>query len=271
MKEISVVIPTFDRPAMLAETLYLLGKQSVAPDEVVLVDNGTTPAILAEDAARPFPLRCFRISARAGAAQARNFGAAVANGRYVAFLDDDDFWDPDYVERLKRHIAMGANGGPAMIVARVDHLENGARHLFRFAGDARQFEQCFYFNPGYLGSSITVERATFLELGGFDVSFDTGEDKELAIRYMSNDRSIVYDADLVAVNRVHERTLSGRIDHVKTARLLLQKYRADINAKIRVKTLREAYKKSGRKRYLVHIFVLKLVLALLSLRPIQAK
>ena len=249
---------------MLEETLHLLGKQSVAPDEVVLVDNGTTPTILPEGAARPFPLRCFRISARAGAAQARNFGAAVAKGRYVAFLDDDDFWDPDYVERLRRLTAVGA--GPAMIVARVDHLEKGERHFFRFAGDARKFEQCFYFNPGYLGSSLTVERATFLDLGGFDVSFETGEDKELAIRYMSNDRSIVYDAGLVAVNRVHERTLSGRIDHVKTAQLLLQKYRAYINAKIRVKTLREAYKKSGQKRYLVHIFVLKIVLALLSLR-----
>ena len=264
MNELSVVIPTFDRPAMLEETLHLLGKQSVAPDEVVLVDNGTTPTILPEGAARPFPLRCFRISARAGAAQARNFGAAVAKGRYVAFLDDDDFWDPDYVERLRRLTAVGA--GPAMIVARVDHLEKGERHFFRFAGDARKFEQCFYFNPGSLGSSLTVERATFLDLGGFDVSFETGEDKELAIRYMSNDRSIVYDAGLVAVNRVHERTLSGRIDHVKTAQLLLQKYRAYINAKIRVKTLREAYKKSGQKRYLVHIFVLKIVLALLSLR-----
>jgi glycosyltransferase involved in cell wall biosynthesis len=254
---------------MLQETLSLLGQQSVAPDEVVLVDNGTTPTVLREGAAHPFPLRYFRISSRAGAAQARNFGAAVAKCRYVAFLDDDDYWDPDYVERLKRLTAIGA--GPAMIVARVDHLEKGDRHFFRFAGDARQFEQCFYFNPGYLGSSLTVERATFLELGGFDVSFDTGEDKELAIRYMSNGRSIVYDADLVAVNRVHERTLSGRIDHVKTAQLLLQKYRALINAKIRVKTLREAYKKSGQKRYLVHIFVLKIVLALLSLRPVQAK
>ncbi len=256
---------------MLQETLSLLGQQSVAPDEVVLVDNGITPTVLRETAAHPFPLRYFRISSRAGVAQARNFGAAVAKGRYVAFLDDDDYWDPDYVERLSRLIETGANGAPAMIVARVDHLEKGDRHLFRFAGDARQFEQCFYFNPGYLGSSLTVERATFLDLGGFDVSFDTGEDKELAIRYMSNHRSIVYDAGLVAVNRVHERTLSGRIDHVKTAKLLLQKYGADINAKIRVKTLREAYKKSGRKRYLVHIFVLKIVLALLSLRPAQAK
>ena len=80
---------------------------------------------------------------------------------------------------------------------------------------------------------------------------------------MVNGRSILYDAGLVAINRVHERTLSARIDHVKTAHLLLQKYRAQVNFRIRVKTLREAYKKSGRKRYLAHIFVLKIILALI--------
>ena len=57
MTELSVVIPTFDRPELLRETLGLLAKQSVAPDEVVVVDNGTVPASIAEDAPRPFALR----------------------------------------------------------------------------------------------------------------------------------------------------------------------------------------------------------------------
>jgi len=263
MNEISVVVPTFDRPEMLRETLRLLAKQSVAPDEVVVVDNGTTPTTLAEDAARPLVLRYFRIGARAGVAQARNFGVEMAKGRYVAFLDDDDFWEPDYVERLKKLMGTGEGKAPAMIVARVDHLDRGDRHLFRFAGDDKRMEACFYFNPGYLGSALTVERSAFLELGGFDVAFDTGEDKELAIRYMVNGRSILYDAGLVAINRVHEHTLSARIDHVKTAHLLLRKYRAQVNFRIRAKTLREAYKKSRRKRYLVHILALKIVLALI--------
>jgi glycosyltransferase involved in cell wall biosynthesis len=258
MNGIAVVIPTFNRPEMLKETLQLLSKQSVAPDEVVVVDNGTVPAAPA-GASQPYSLRHFRIWAQAGAAQARNFGAAMA-----AFLDDDDFWEPDYVERL-REIIDGARVAPSMIVGRIDHLDRGDRHSFRFAGDDRRLEACFYFNPGYLGSCLTVERKLFLELGGFDARFETGEDKELAMRYMAADRPVLYDAGLVAVNRVHEHTLSARIDHLKVARLLLQKYRAHASLGVRVKTMREAYKKAGRKRYALHILALKIVLVAIQL------
>ena len=263
---LSVVIPTFDRPELLHETLRLLAKQSVPPDEVVLVDNGTRPVSIAEDATRPFALRYFRIAARAGVAQARNFGAAVARGTYVAFLDDDDFWNPDYVERLRSIIRARAPGAAAMIVGSVDQLDTrsdpaAGRHFYRFAGNDPGLEACFYFNPGYLGSCLAVERSVFLQLGGFDTAFQTGEDKELAMRYMAAGRSIAYDAGLVAVNRVHGPTLSAHIDYVKTARLLLRKYRAHADFRVRVKTLREAYKKTRSKRYVFHLALLKIVLA----------
>ena len=270
MSELSVVIPTFDRPELLRETLGALAKQSLAPDEVVVVDNGTVPASLGEDASLPFALRYFRIAARAGVAQARNFGAQHAQGAYVAFLDDDDFWNPDYVERLRR-IIRERKPAPAMIVGSVDHLDTRSsapdRHFYRFAGNDPGLEPCFYFNPGYLGSCLTVERSVFLQLGGFDAAFQTGEDKELAMRYMAAGRPIVYDAGLVAVNRVHGPTLSAHIDHLKTARLLLQKYPAQADFRVRVKALREAYKKSRRKRYMFHLAVLKIALAFTRGKP----
>jgi hypothetical protein len=81
------------------------------------------------------------------------------------------------------------------------------------------------------------------------------------MRYMAAGRSIRYDAGLVAVNRVHGPTLSAHIDHLQTARALLQKYRAQADFRIRVKALREAYKKSRRKRYVFHLALLKIVLA----------
>lgn len=266
MNAISVVIPTFNRPELLVETLQQLGRQSVAPREVVVVDNGTQPTVLPETH-HPFVLRYFRICAGAGAAQARNFGAALASSHYVAFLDDDDFWEPDYIQRLSRIVNPGTDRAPAMVVARIDHLDNGDRHFFRFAGNDPRFEACFYFNPGYLGSAVTVERATFLALGGFDVAFKTAEDKDLAMRFMLHRCPIRYDAGLVAINRVHAQTLSRSIDHVQVARLLLQKYGDQVNLEIRARAWREAYKKSRRKRYLVPKFLLKLVLALASLRP----
>ena len=269
MSGLSVVIPTFDRPELLHETLQRLAGQTVAPDEVIVVDNGTVAASIAEDASRPFALRYFRIAPRAGVAQARNFGVAQAKGGYVAFLDDDDFWNADYLERLRTIV--GAPGAAALIVGSVDHLDLRGpapeRHFYRFAGRDPGLEPCFYFNPGYLGSCMTVERKAFMELGGFDSSFRTGEDKELAMRYMAAGRPIAYDAALVAVNRVHGPTLSAHIDHVETARRLLRKYSAQVDFRIRVKALREAYKKTRRKRYVLHLAAMKIVLAFTRRKP----
>jgi GT2 family glycosyltransferase len=261
MTGISVVIPTFDRPELLQETLRMLARQSRPPREALVVDNGTAPAALSGGAGYPYALRYFRIPARAGVSQARNFGAALAESRYVAFLDDDDLWEPDYIEILSGIVDDAAGRGPALVVARVDHLENGDRHFFRFAGDDPRMEACFYFNPGYLGSAMTVERSSFLDMGGFDPLFATGEDKELAMRCMAKGCRIVYDRRLVAINRVHADSLSHHIEYVKTARQLLRKYHAHVDRRVRLRTLREAYKKSRDKRYVAHRIVLKLLLA----------
>lgn len=267
---VSVVIPTFDRPRMLRETLSRLTDQTTLPKEVIVVDNGMTPCDPLEQQTYPFKLRYYRICSWAGSSQARNFGVALAKGSYIAFLDDDDFWERDYLERLLTIIRDNSAAPPAMIVGRVDHLENGERHFFRFAGDVRRLESCFYFNPGYLGSVLTVEKSTFLRLGGFDPTFRTGQDRELAIRYMINNCHIVYDADLISINRVHDNNISREIDHVESARLLLRKYRRHIGFKIHVRAWREAYKKTRKRRYLVHKLLLKVVLIFASVFPASA-
>jgi len=263
---ISVVIPTCDRHDMLQETLGLLRKQTALPAEVIVADNGAVPAALAW-ASYPFAVRHHRIGVRVGASRARNAGAAVAAGCYIAFLDDDDFWEADYLERLAALLARDPGAMPAMVVARIDHLDNGHRHPFRFAGDDPRLEPCFYFNPGYLGSAITVEKAAFLALGGFDAAFRTGEDKELAIRFMLERLRIVYDRELCAINRVHAASLSREIDSLTEARLLLQKHGRRVSFGVRMRTLREGYKKARKKRYFIHKLLLKLLLMAVPMSP----
>ncbi|MDZ7736252.1 MAG: glycosyltransferase [Gammaproteobacteria bacterium] len=96
---ISVVIPTCDRPGLLAEAVDSVVGQTLPPVQIVVVDNGNEPVSLAPvdadtrvDVIRGFP--------RMGVAQARNIGAILSIGSHVAFLDDDDAWDAYYLERV---------------------------------------------------------------------------------------------------------------------------------------------------------------------------
>jgi glycosyltransferase involved in cell wall biosynthesis len=93
--EVSVVIPTRDRSALLFTTLRGALAQEGVEHEVIVVDDGSddeTPDRLAAVGDRR--LRVVRHERSRGVAAARNSGIAEARGQWLAFLDDDDLWSP---------------------------------------------------------------------------------------------------------------------------------------------------------------------------------
>ena len=102
----SVVIPTMNRCAVLEETLRSLFAQSVAVDEIIIIDQSVDEATrqLADQYARNHKSRVIYIqgSGVTGAAQARNIGMARASGNIIFLFDDDVILEPDYVFQTLR-------------------------------------------------------------------------------------------------------------------------------------------------------------------------
>jgi glycosyltransferase involved in cell wall biosynthesis len=96
---VSVIIPTMRRPDLLRRALRTVLDQTCQSFEIIVVidgpDSDTVRALQAETDAR---IRVFKNAQPLGAGRARNIGVAKANGRYVAFLDDDDEWLPAKLE-----------------------------------------------------------------------------------------------------------------------------------------------------------------------------
>ena len=93
--DVTVVIPTRDRPSRLSATLAGVWRQRDVRLEVVLVDDGSEPHVAASyERLRSDRLRVLRDATPRGPAAARNAGIAAARGGWVAFLDDDDLWAP---------------------------------------------------------------------------------------------------------------------------------------------------------------------------------
>jgi glycosyltransferase involved in cell wall biosynthesis len=92
-ESVSVIIPVYNGAKYLAEAVDSALAQTVPPDEIVIVDDGSTdstPAVIASYGAR---VRTVRQDNRGGAA-AMNRGVAAATGTLIAFLDSDDLWEP---------------------------------------------------------------------------------------------------------------------------------------------------------------------------------
>ena len=119
----SVVVPTCDRPHLLAEAVDSILAQTVTDVEVLVVDDSVrTPAPEFGDER----VRVIRPGGGRGPGAARNTGLDAASGHYVAFLDDDDVWTPDRLDLALR----GLERAP-ISVCWTRHMESNARTRHR--------------------------------------------------------------------------------------------------------------------------------------------
>src|SRR6202162_5963963 len=98
--KVSVVIPTYNRAYIIGEALESVLTQSYLDFEIVVVDDGSTddtPEII--QAFQDERIRYIRLERNLGCSAAYNSGIAAATGELICFLDSDDIWRPDYLER----------------------------------------------------------------------------------------------------------------------------------------------------------------------------
>lgn len=107
--QLSVVIPTCDRPSLLLEAVSQLSLQTRRDFEIIVVDDASATApdeTALRTAAAPLSLVLVRHSNRRGGPAAKNTGAQHARGQVLAFLDDDDLLHPEFTERVLSAFAL---------------------------------------------------------------------------------------------------------------------------------------------------------------------
>jgi glycosyltransferase involved in cell wall biosynthesis len=183
MPEVSVVIPTRDRSRLLALTLHSVCWQRGVDLEVVVVDDGSTDDTAETVAGLADPrIRLVRQPVAQGVSAARNRGIAEAQGRWVAFLDDDDLWAPD---KLARQLEAARGTGRAWVYTGAVNVD---QHLQVLEGGPppppdRVVELLGSYNPVPAGASnVIVHADTLTRAGAFDRGLRRTEDWDLWIR-----------------------------------------------------------------------------------------
>jgi glycosyltransferase involved in cell wall biosynthesis len=180
---VTAIVITRDRPALLRDALASIAAQTQPPFEVLVGDDGTTPLSPTELPAAPSTtiVRCGGNSA----ASARNRAALDARGEVFAFLDDDDLWRPTHLERIAAAFAdprveLAYEGA---VIAREVVADDGTRSVVERRLLARPWQAEVMRENDYVSpSALAVRRAFFVRLGGFDESFRFSEDWDFLLR-----------------------------------------------------------------------------------------
>jgi len=216
---VSVIIPAYNAIDYIDAAIASALAQTGVAVEVIVVDDGSSDGTwekLQEYGDRIVPVR----QTNGGPAKARNHGARLATGEWLAFLDADDEWLPE--KTLKQ--LQAAEPGADMVytnrfnvgdISRVKEIQSDCVSLWQ--GDV--FEQLLLVNF-ITTSSVMIRKNRFDHLGGFDESRTLigVEDWDLWLRHAVDGRVALCCEPLVRY-RWHPGTLSSKHEHLSAARL----------------------------------------------------
>lgn len=238
--KISVVITTFNRAALLLETLHSLKKQTVPVDEIVVVNDGGTDDTQERIKALDFDL-VYVSQKNAGMQAARNFGIRNSSHRWIAFSDDDDLWLPDRCAKIK---ALLSTHCVEVVASDFSIFDETGIQVQSFFDRHRQIHpkiweyialedsSCFGFSKNipptillpespFWGSQLVVDRKAIQEILGWDESVRgiPSEDLHFVYRILKNravglimSPTLLYRSHTGNVSRDDNRKYLGRIE-----------------------------------------------------------
>jgi hypothetical protein len=184
--QLSVIIPTHNRPHLLPSAVQSAFNQTYSDLEVVVVDDASSePVQLPEDPR----LRVIRLEPGVGGAGARNVGTQAARGRWVTYLDDDDRLLPHMAAVSLSALETTDANPPVGVISGLQKVnEYGEVLSTRLPPKCCPQGRHFFLEPPEPGSSyhtkqtLVVERDLVLQIGGWDESFRSRVHSEFFLR-----------------------------------------------------------------------------------------
>jgi glycosyltransferase involved in cell wall biosynthesis len=211
---VSVIVPTCDGEAYVRQAIESILAQTYAPFEVLVCDDGSTDGTVAVLESFGERIRLLR-QENQGVSSARNHAAREARGSLLAFLDQDDLWEPDL---LATQVALLESDPECGFVFADSWVVDASGKLRGRRGEHLRYRAGHVFDALLDGNFVPIETLVtrtdvFREVGGFSTRWRVLEDYALCLR-IARTRPVHFTSRPLARYRVHDRNLTRDMEAI---------------------------------------------------------
>lgn len=220
---VSVIIPTYNSATYLPETIESVLNQSYSKIEIIVVDDGSTDATKEILKAYLGKITYYYIR-NSGPSAARNAGINRSTGDWIAFLDSDDIWIPEKIE--KQLDTMKRNKDKSFCCSDWSNFVNVRDKLISVLRNYQAFEKRPDFDlmltENYvLTSSVLVEKTKLLKSGIFWEGLKGPEDRHLWLRLLQQGDAEICK-EIMVLRRFHSNNLSSTVGFIKNQLIMME-------------------------------------------------
>ncbi len=206
--KISVIIPAYNRVATVARAIESVLAQTYRPQEIIVVDDGSTDAT--SEVVKMYDEVLLLRQNRQGVSAARNNGAMMADGDWLAFLDSDDTWQ---TEKLEKQAAFH-HLHPEYEISYTDETWIRDGKVVALPKKYKKTPETTFENSlsfcSIAPSSVMMKKALFETMGGFDESLEVCEDYDLWLRILAGRKIGLLPEALITKYGGHPDQLSAK-------------------------------------------------------------
>ncbi len=209
--QVSVVIPAYRASAYICEALDSVCAQAQPPGEIIVVNDGSPDTDALEQVLARYPDRITYLKKEnGGVSSARNAGIRAARGKWLAFLDADDIWMPNYLEVQLAYLR--EHPGTDMVFPNCQYFGGGSLDG-QLTMDLTPFDGEITFEKALAGECVIaycalVRREIVIRAGLFDTTLKGSEDFNLWLRILKLGGRIGYHRIPLYRYRRHESSLT---------------------------------------------------------------
>lgn len=229
---VAAIMPLFNGRLWVEQALRSVLAQSVAPDEVIVIDDGCTDETMDLVRAIAKDHTHIRILSQANAGQsaARNLAISLCTSEWIALIDQDDVWYPNHLEELADAVRQHRGLRLGWVYSDFDDIDVDGRlvnrdfiHHTKVDNPKRDLVkillQGFIIQP----SATLINRQAILEVGGFDERLSGYEDDDLFLRIFRADYDNVFLPDPTSQWRIHASSAGGTARTEESLRIYSRK------------------------------------------------
>lgn len=219
MARLSVIIPAYNEEKDIEATIKSLKEQSLIPNEIIIVDDGSTDRTI--EIAKAYKVKILSQNHK-GPGVARNQGAKNAKGEILIFVDADMTFDKDYIKNLVKPIEKSkeiiGTTHDSEIVLNTNNIWSACWGKIRVSPENANDVKIFR----------AIRKSKFMELGGFDPKYGYADDQTFWFKYKINptvaENTICYHKNPESLKAVYKQSvwIGASIDNVLTNMFLLR-------------------------------------------------